>query len=595
VRNKSLYCGKNRLSNFVAKINKQITVHKLDGDTETLCEIKGYDSRGRRLSNVKVEASKFHELRWVRSKWGAHLEVPSNVKDKVRLADAILDVSGDIKQVEVFQNSGYRLVHGERVYVHENGAITRQGTDRSICLAAQSDSHRDACSWPDMSKVSDEAIEEAIACVMQSVEISSTNKAIGLMMILSAFRPLLTYLLPIDSSIFLVGKRETFKTSIAKLIRSFYNPEATAIPVAQWSSTANGLLGRIEQANNGVIVIDDFVFSQHVRRVFLDKAEEVLRNAANGRGRDRLKGGNMLQDVPHLNALVVATGEVIPLGSLESLHARVIYLPIKSGDIDTDQLRKLQGYASEGVFALSAAAFVQFLLRQDQDSLAKDVNDLQAKHRKEGGEQWGLSNRRAEQYASLMVTWELLMDFFYSKEAMNKEECHEWVKTVKTLLAELLNQQNALTEVKNINRIVCESIRKGLAKLNFYIVDLETHDTPKDLKRGFKKHDRALPDIKVLLKDRPADQLGWYDSKTKRLYIDAKFPVKRIIDCVPQEYREQFSTSKNSFWKDLQKENVLVLSEESHNTVRRKFGGANKPSSYYCILLRFKPRQRLGR
>ena len=114
-------------------------------------------------------------------------------------------------------------------------------------------------------------------------------------------------------------------------------------------------------------MIDDFrpARSAAERDRLNHEADRLLRAAANGAGRGRLKSDASLQPAKPPRALIVSTGEEKPSG--ESLIARMFLVEIASGDIDPKRLSACQRDAAGGLYAQATAGYVQWLApRLDQ-------------------------------------------------------------------------------------------------------------------------------------------------------------------------------------------------------------------------------------
>ena len=89
------------------------------------------------------------------------------------------------------------------------------------------------------------------------------------------------------------------------------------------------------------------------------EADRLLRAAANGAGRGRLKSDTSLRPAHPPRALILATGEEKPDG--ESLIARMLLVEVAPRDIDPERLSACQRDADAGLYAQATAGYIRWL------------------------------------------------------------------------------------------------------------------------------------------------------------------------------------------------------------------------------------------
>ena len=130
---------------------------------------------------------------------------------------------------------------------------------------------------------------------------------------------------------------------------------------ASWCSTANYSEALAFHAADTLLVIDDFKpggSSGDIQRAHF-QADRIFRGAGNRAGRGRMRSDGSLQLEKPPRAFIVSTGEEVPHG--HSLRARLVVLELAPGDVRWDHLTTCQQLASNGVFASTMAAFIQWL------------------------------------------------------------------------------------------------------------------------------------------------------------------------------------------------------------------------------------------
>ena len=153
-----------------------------------------------------------------------------------------------------------------------------------------------------------------------------------------------------DFSVFVYGATGRFKTALASLLQQHFGAGFAAhrLP-GSWASTANFNEVLAFIAKDALVVIDDFRPGAAERRRLEGEADRLLRAAANGAGRGRLKSDTSLRPAHPPRALILSTGEEKPSG--ESLIARMFLVEVAPGDIDPKRLSACQRDAAAGLYA----------------------------------------------------------------------------------------------------------------------------------------------------------------------------------------------------------------------------------------------------
>src|ERR1700719_4674303 len=112
-----------------------------------------------------------------------------------------------------------------------------------------------------------------------------------------------------DFSVFVYGATGRFKTALASLLQQHFGMGFAAhrLP-GSWASTANFDEVVTFIAKDTLLVIDDFRPGAAERRRLEGEADRLLRAAANGAGRGRLKSNDSLRSAHPPRALILATG-----------------------------------------------------------------------------------------------------------------------------------------------------------------------------------------------------------------------------------------------------------------------------------------------
>jgi hypothetical protein len=125
-----------------------------------------------------------------------------------------------------------------------------------------------------------------------------------------------------DFSVFVYGATGRFKTALASLLQQHFGAGFAAhrLP-GSWASTANFNEVLTFIGKDAIIVVDDFrpggVAAE--RRRLEGEADRLLRAAANGAGRGRLKSHASLLAANPPRALILSTREGKPSGQISNL------------------------------------------------------------------------------------------------------------------------------------------------------------------------------------------------------------------------------------------------------------------------------------
>ena len=182
-----------------------------------------------------------------------------------------------------------------------------------------------------------------------------------------------------DFSVFVYGATGRFKTALASLLQQHFGAGFTAdrLP-GSWTSTANFNERLAFIAKDTLFVIDDFRPGAAERRRLEGEADRLLRAAANGAGRGRLKSDDSLRPAHPPRALILATGEEKPSG--ESLIARMLLVEVAPGDIGPQRLSACQRDAAGGLYAQAMAGYIQWLAPR-LDDVRAEMSAAHARYR----------------------------------------------------------------------------------------------------------------------------------------------------------------------------------------------------------------------
>lgn len=338
-----------RLCNFTARITAEVVLD--DGvEPRRLFEVTG--KVGPRQRALQVPASEFAGLGWtVELGAEAILEPGPAVKDRVRHAVQVL--SGRVPERAVHAHLGWGALGGRRVYFHAGGAIGADGPVEDVRVRLEEPFDRFCLPDPPEGSELQEAVRASLAIL------DAAPLAISLPAFAAVWRAPLG---PCDFSLYLVGSTGVLKTSFTAVVQQHWGAALhhANLP-GSWESSGNALEGLLSVAKDALFTIDDFVptGSSQDRAKKHKEADRVLRGQANGTGRQRMRPDASLRPTRRSRGLVVATGEELPRG--ESLHARLLVVPVGPGDVDAARLAACQKDGAAGRYAQALAGYLRWL------------------------------------------------------------------------------------------------------------------------------------------------------------------------------------------------------------------------------------------
>ena len=178
--------------------------------------------------------------------------------------------------------------------------------------------------------------------------------------------PCCATLVPIDTSVFLVGPTGVFKTELSALAMQHVGVGFDRLHLpAHWSATENFLERSAFNFKDAPLVIDDFApggAADRYRPSAREGGSHHARCRQPGQPRPHVGGRHATQPDFPPRGIIIGTGEDAPRG--QSLRSRAMILDVAPGDVDRERLTYAQVLARDGVFAAGFAGFIQWLAPQ---------------------------------------------------------------------------------------------------------------------------------------------------------------------------------------------------------------------------------------
>jgi hypothetical protein len=371
-------------------------------------------------------------MKWVTERLGARAVVAAGmgIKDQVREAIQLLSATQMVERM-VHAHTGWRKLDRRWAYLHGGGAVGANGAITGVETSLPAAFVRFILPAAPTAAELRRAIRASLA-VLDLAPDRVTIPTLG-----AVWRSILG---GVDFSVFVHGATGRFKTALASLLQQHFGADFTAnrLP-GSWASTANFNEVLAFIAKDALLVIDDFrpggVPAE--RRRLEGEADRLLRAAANGAGRGRLKSDTSLGPAHPPRALILAIGEEKPSG--ESLIARMFLVEVTPGDIDPKRLSACQRNAAAGLYAHATAGYIQWLAPR-LDQARAGMSAAPGSYRELAAHE-GLHRRTPGIVADLFIGWERFLDFAYEAEELTRSEAEVYRARVWNTLIQVARRQ----------------------------------------------------------------------------------------------------------------------------------------------------------
>ncbi|MBP2639694.1 MAG: hypothetical protein H6Q66_645 [Firmicutes bacterium] len=323
-----------RLCNFVAWPVLEEALDDGDGQRRQYkfrCRL----ASGQSLPEVAVSSEELAALNWVVNKLGIHAIIQPGQGRKDQLRAAFQYLAQGIEERTVYTHTGWRKIAGRWAYLHAGGAIGAK------CVAV--DLMGSGESLQRYSLAAEGSFKEAADAAIEFMGVAVPKIAFSLFgaVALAPCREMLKKSVPLDFSLFLVGRTASGKSSMAALALNFFGEYDTTDFPANFRQTVNSLEKMAFTLKDSLLVVDDFYPAQTRReRENLKSAAQALSRAyGDGAARIRMRSDMSVRRGYTPRGLSICTGEEKPdIG--ESGQARVVFLDVTREDVFYDE--KLQ-------------------------------------------------------------------------------------------------------------------------------------------------------------------------------------------------------------------------------------------------------------
>lgn len=454
------------LAEFVAWPVKEVILD--DGiSVKRYFDMKGILPDGRSLSTIRVADNEFMGMNWVMKSWGIKALVASSGKAELR--EAIQILGKNIKTERQYTHTGWRKIDNQWVFLHAGGAIGNRNVTVDLSEGGYS-LQRYSISRDDVD------LSKAVGATFSLLEIGP-SEIIYPLLAATFLSPLCELMQQVsvspDFTLFLVGRTQSGKSSLAALFLSFFgNFDKMNFP-ANYKQTANSLEKISFILKDVLLVIDDYYPAQSKsgQEAMRKLAQSLARGYGDGAGRTRMNSGMKIKASYFPRGLAISTGEERPdIG--ESGQARFVFIDVKRDEIDYENgLVAIEN--NRQYLAQFMTMYIEWVA-ENWDRIKLEILENYNKARREHFNNEGLG-RLNDSMSKLWLGIEMFLLFVSEKDlASNPEDIDRTAYTAyhafKSLLdnnaKELLIEKptdrflNALTELINTGELEIVSAKE---------------------------------------------------------------------------------------------------------------------------------------
>lgn len=528
------------ISNFKPVIERHIEEVCPGGVKKQKVEMSILTKEGEKLGPVILPATDLLDTKWVTEHFGFEWKVVGNKNDFTK---AVGELNEGVKKDSIYVTTGFKRIDG----------VLHFTTNESV-LSAASDG-RVKCSLPGNLKnyslpPSKKEGKKTTSAINNLLAVSSANSVLALVLIAAVIRAVLGDALRPDFTVFLVGRTGSFKSSIAAAIQAFFggNFNKDTLP-AHWSSTSLALGKILTMLNHVVCVIDDFKYkNQNQQQKVNDDLDQVLRGVSNSSPRLTKPDLDAGKTQVEYAVLPIVTAETVPIGADPSLHARVVYLDIQPGDLDTPECKQVYQDAENGVFAQMLSNFIQYYIDNEDEVKKRFVSGVD-KYALEIESTCDIEHKRViSNFAQLLASYAAFLRYQIAIKSLKKEQAKEQFFKGKKLIIDLATRQHEIISTKSVQNAISEAFETAIKEGEVYFGDV------------------SEPDID----SRQEVTHGWRDRDSGITYVNEKFDPTLIAPYVLKEVKASVPDTKQKFWIKMKALGMLAQTDSGRNTVRKK-------------------------
>jgi hypothetical protein len=544
-----------RLTNFVARVEEE-SVQDDGAEVRRVYRVAG-KAGDKPLPKTDVPAAQFGAMNWVNEAWGlsARITAGQGAKDYTREAIELYSQGARIRHI--FRHTGFRMLsQGERVYLHNAGAVGAEGVEVEL------EGELSRYALPDPADVI--RLREAIRWSLRVVDIAPDNVMFPLLA--AVYLAPLSELIAPDFVLWFWAPTGNLKSTLAALALSHYGDFTEDTLPISFESTPNFMERILFLFKDILAVVDDWrpSISRADAAEMDKKAQRLLRGVGNRQGRGRMNSDTTLRHSYPPRGVVVATAESLPEGpAFQSAAARAFAVNVSREEVDLSRLSELQRNKAELPIAMSG--YVEWVAKH-YDELAAKLEGLRRQYRDLFAPMLAESHPRTPNTAAaLMVGIQTFERFAVGVGAISAEEGKEFLARAVVAITEAAAAHTEATKGEDPATRFVEILRSLFMADKVYVKDREDGTHPEDwASLGWER--RETQNRADILPERSASFVGWIDDQY--LYLD-KDAAYATVSSFAQRGEIPFGIKPRTLWRALSRSGISVTDSRRTDTLAR--------------------------
>lgn len=440
-----------------ARVTHVDLVAERDGETAELPDVRWED---------------FLSLAWVGDlPWEA--QVRRTHQGRSDVVNAILATSGPVEVISEHYSLGWQELpaHGW-VFVHAGGAIGAAGVVPGVRVDGDLPAELEMYALPEPPVPGSSELAAAVAASLAVFDRLPARIAAPLLGL--AYRAPLGYC---RHTVMPLGSPGGGKTSVSALALQHHAPAARHdwIPTGagEAAGTATGLEDLRYRCGDMILLADDLAPDRGPERAAA-RANEIIRGQYNRLGKVRGKREGGLRRTHRPRSALLLTGE--DGASSASAEQRVLYVPIRRGDLPLPDLIELSTDQLATARAAFTAAYVQHLAgrRAELETWCQTVQaDYASQLRNPDADDPGADARRAEAAASLAAGWRAMLDAARAWGVLDDDQAADYWARAWAGLVEASRAQADAVEDRGLPARAADALRAAIVSGRVYIAGRE--------------------------------------------------------------------------------------------------------------------------
>jgi 5S rRNA maturation endonuclease (ribonuclease M5) len=522
-----------RLANFVAKIEKVITMD--DGENEERIHVLvGTTNKGKELKKLQIPSNKFLKMDWI-SEWSpdAWLLPGQSVKDIVR--HAIEVCSENYPEEKIFTHTGWRLINGNWVYLHAEGAIGGENI-----LTKPQKGLENYVLPPTVKNV-----KNAIDTALKFLDIGKPEITYPLFAYIF-LTPLTTLVDPPRFSLYLYGPTGSLKTTTAVLALNFFG-KFNYCGHSSFADTLNALELKSFLLKDSLHLLDDL--SPATQRTQQNHSENIaqylIRAYSNRFGRRRMTYDLKARNGYNPRGMLIITGE--DTIKIQSTQARLLTLEFDRDSIDKEKMSFM--YKNTDLLRETMVGYLLFI-RDKIDKLQEELDHYIELARVKLSSKNLAHPHLLDIYGYLKFGYSQFLQFALKHRAITKEQAEELETKFNEYFLKVFKIQSSAVDKEDPALMFVEILSSLLAQEKIRVEPYQYKDP--------RTH-------KFYIEDKPnkAELIGFFDDKYYYLIANVTY---HIVQRFMHNEGKTFPVSASALHKMLAAKGFIEVQQNGENT-----------------------------